>query len=731
MAHRFIWRCWSALVLVLAQTLRVQADYISTNTDLYNAGALGHRPHLEFHSSDEYAPLLHVNTWNPDAISAAGSHIFLKHDGNESSPLAAPLILDARDLSAVYVNRSYTNVFGTRVQEDRGRRYLTFWAGDKGDGIGDGYGLALDDTYRLAYRVSAQNLNGVHADLHEFSLTGNGTALVTGVNRIRVRGDDFREIYGWDYPLPEGLEIEILDGVVQEIDLETNEVLFDWRALEHVNPLDSYEPMGRLWDAYHVNSIQKTQAGNYLISIRHTHSIHLIDGDSGRMIWTLGGAQNDFVEVQPSNAPNSSSAEHQQQPLLTMAWQHHARFVTGTNESQMTFFDNHVKTTTHGECRTNCSRGLHVALDTAAYPPTAQILREFSHPVHLQAQSQGSVQPLASAPAPSPPGGSGSDSGAALTNVFIGWGRCPSFTEHTAWGETVLDVQFSPWHSADIPDALDNYRAYKMDWVATPWWDPAIALAWRQGSESEGEGQSEETNGTNTGTLVVYVSWNGATEVVGWVVRGRRSPAVDMMNSDGDEEDEDVLLAASPRTGFETELTISYAEEYRYLWAEALDSSGNTLRSSEIVDLNTSTSIAMENLVPATVYDELELVSSSTFLVGNISEPTTHARARGLSSTTVVLLGSGLGALALGLIIASAVVVYIRRRRGMDYKSLQASDFDLGPVDDEYDSDEEERVQVDYGVAYRHREADEAQEQPTVLEGEGESKCALLHTPNH
>jgi hypothetical protein len=114
--------------------------------------------------------------------------------------------------------------------------------------------------------VSAQNLNGVHADLHEFALTGNGTALVTGVNRIRMRGNDFQEKYGWDYPLPDGLEIEILDGVVQEIDLDTNEVLFDWRALDHVNPLDSYEPMGRLWDAYHVNSIQKVALTSHAIT---------------------------------------------------------------------------------------------------------------------------------------------------------------------------------------------------------------------------------------------------------------------------------------------------------------------------------------------------------------------------------------------------------------------------------------------------------------------------------
>ncbi|KAL2820430.1 ASST-domain-containing protein [Aspergillus granulosus] len=687
MVGRFFWGCWSGLGLAQA----VRGDYVSTNYQRYNAGELGHRPHLEFQSSSEYAPLLQVNVWNPESISATGSHIFLRHDGNQSSPLSSPLILDAHDLSAVYMNRTFNNVFGTRVQENFGKKYLTFWAGDKGNGIGDGYGLAYDDTYRLAYKVSAQNINNVHADLHEFAFTGNGTALVTGVDRIRVRGNDLSEKYGWDYVLPDGLEIDILDGVFQEVDLQTNEVLFDWRALDHVNPLDSFEQMGSGWDAYHINSIEKTQAGNYLISIRHTHSIHLIDGQTGAIIWTLGGAQNDFIE-QPA-----ASSSPQLQPLLTMAWQHHARFVPGTNESQMTFFDNHGKTTTHGECRSNCSRGLHIALNTTATPPTAQLLQQFLHPTHLQAQSQGSVQPLA----PLQLSANSSD----LGSVFIGWGRCPTFTEHTASGETVLNVQFSPWHSADIPDALDNYRAYKMDWVATPWWDPAIALA-----------RSQEDANSTSSTLVVYVSWNGATEVASWVVRGRRDT----------EEDHDIVLATSPRTGFETKLTISSLGggylHYRYLYAEAMDARGNVLRSSEIVDMDSTTSIPEGVSYSSVAYSELGLESSSSLLNKNKTKPATQARDRGLSSTALALLSAGLGVLALTLMIVSGVVVCIRRRRSIEYNSLEASDFDLGPVGD----DDDDTVQDEDGVANGRDEGYEDLEKLRVGEDQDEDRHPLL-----
>lgn len=234
----------------LSLAVRISADFISTDYTSYNDGDLGHRPHLEFQSSSEFAPVLQANIWNHTAISSTGSHIFLKHDGNDSIPLSSPLILSASDLSAVYLNRTFHNVFGTRVQKNHGKRYLTFWEGEKGNGIGDGYGLAFDESYRLVYKVWAQNLR-VHSDLHEFAFTGNGTALVTGVNQLFIQGKDYDSAWGVPY------QLELLDAVFQELDLETNDVVFEWRALDHINPMESYEPRANGWDAYHLNSIEK------------------------------------------------------------------------------------------------------------------------------------------------------------------------------------------------------------------------------------------------------------------------------------------------------------------------------------------------------------------------------------------------------------------------------------------------------------------------------------------
>ncbi|KAJ5140505.1 arylsulfotransferase [Penicillium atrosanguineum] len=604
---------------IAALAWAVHGDFVSTEYEPYNNGDLGHRPHLEFHSSSEFAPLLQVNIWNRSAISDTGSHVFLRHDGNSTSPLASPLILDANDLSAVFMNRSFENVFGTRIQENFSKKYLTFWEGYKSNGIGDGYGLVYDDTYRLVYKVWAQNMK-VHSDLHEFAFTGNGTALVTGVNDMIARGSDFNETWG----LPN--KFEILDAAFQEIELETNEVLFHWRAIDHLNPMDSHEPSGAGWDAFHLNSIEKTKAGNYLISIRHLHSILLIDGKTGDVIWTLGGNKNDFVELPPPEGVDPV------QPLLTMAWQHHARFVPGTDEMQITFFDNHAKVTSHGECSWDCSRGLHIAIDDTVSPPTVQLLREFRHPADLQAQSQGSIQVLSPAPGD-------------IGNVFIGWGRCPSFTEHTSTGETIMNVQFSPWHSVEIPDALDNYRAYKMDWSATPWWDPVIAP--KLSFEDE---------------MVVYVSWNGATEVAGWVVRGAETEKLD----------ESQVLATSRRTGFETKLTIGWPD-YQYIWADAMDRNGNVIRSTEVVNLGTR---------EISFASDLYGVNNSMFQpTGDVAwEYVNPVESQRLSKTAWALLGTGLGVLFLAGVTVGVIVWH----RGNNYNRLGADDFVLG---DDFDLD--------------------------------------------
>lgn len=340
--------------------------------------------------------------------------------------------------------------------------------------------------------------------------------------------------------------------------------------------------------------------------MRHTHSILLIDGKTGDILWTLGGKQNNFKELDSAvKGPDPVAS------ALSMSWQHHARFVPGTNEKEMTFFDNHGINTSQGKCRSSgtCSRGLRVALDYTSSTPTVQILRQYLHPSDIQSKNQGSLQTLP-----------GSD------NVVIGWGHCPTFTEHSASGETVMDVQFAPWPDNTTP-APDNYRTYKMDWKATPWWDPAIAV--RENVQ---------------GDLNVYASWNGATEVREWIVRG----------------DDGSILARSRRTGFETQLPVGPRVWTRKLWVEALDVNGVVLRASNILDLE-NTAVLKEG--EGREADQTPV----------ISVPTTVG--------TLLFSGAGLVGLVLGVVYT---VVWRRRR---EYRYLD---------DDMMDSDSDTDVEGGY-----------------------------------
>lgn len=344
--------------------------------------------------------------------------------------------------------------------------------------------------------------------------------------------------------------------------------------------------------------------------MRHTHSIYLIDGQTGAIIWTLGGRRNTFIELPPATAGPDPIG-----PVLTMSWQHHARLVPGTHGREITFFDNHGIDTSHGHCRSSgtCSRGLRVALDTSTTWPTVQILHQYLHPSDLRSKNQGSMQLLPDS-----------------ENVFIGWGHSPAFTEHDGLtGAVLMDVQFAPWPDNVVP-APDNYRAYKMDWRAEPWWDPAIAVR-------------EDLHGE----LGVFASWNGATEVREWVVRGGRR---------GDE-----VLARSRRTGFETRLGVGARRWVGRVWVEALDGQGTVLRASEVLDLRGEDVVILKEI------DEVEVLF-----------PTTGEKALASRGPWVVL-----GAAIVGVALGVAYCVH-SKRGGEKYTYLD--DDDMTEVDSQIDS---------------------------------------------
>ena len=87
------------------------------------------------------------------------------------------------------------------------------------------------------------------------------------------------------------------DSAVQEYDLATGKLLYNWDALDHIRLTDSWATLptnGFPWDAYHVNSVQLIGNGTFLVSMRDTWAAYLVDIKTGHIEWTLGGKHSSF-----------------------------------------------------------------------------------------------------------------------------------------------------------------------------------------------------------------------------------------------------------------------------------------------------------------------------------------------------------------------------------------------------------------------------------------------------
>src|SRR5205807_5189499 len=170
-----------------------------------------------------------------------------------------------------------------RVQRYRGKPVLTWWEGYSGAGLGEGEDVIDDGSYRTLAVIHAAN--GLSADLHEFEITPQNTALITAYYPVL-----------WNASSVHGSTRQIvLDSVVQEIDVKTGLLLFQWDSLDHVPLGDSYEPVpssaGAPLDYFHVNSLEPTSSGELIISGRNTWAAYDVDRP-GRAVWTLGGTHS-------------------------------------------------------------------------------------------------------------------------------------------------------------------------------------------------------------------------------------------------------------------------------------------------------------------------------------------------------------------------------------------------------------------------------------------------------
>ena len=313
-----------------------------------------------------------------------------------------------------------------RVQQLNGQPVLTWWQGYTNNGSGRGEGVIYNTHYQQIATVQAANgLQGM--DLHEFLVTPQGDAYIVGVSPIH---------YGT-------MERPLMDSVVQEIDIKTGLVLFEWHALDHIPISESFfknGAPGAVFDPYHLNSVSLDSDGNLIVSLRNTWAVYKIDHQTG--------AVHLDARLQPEQLQDGPG---------------HADRVPARRRAPAERHADDVRRRRRAADGPLQSRALEESVNETN--KTVTLVRQFEHSPGLSANFEGGAQVL--------PGG----------DLFVGWGQQPYFTEFNSAGQEVFDARFT--------SNTSSYRAYKFAWTGQPTTPPAIAAGSQQRRHHPGVGELE------------------------------------------------------------------------------------------------------------------------------------------------------------------------------------------------------------------------------------------------
>lgn len=371
-----------------------------------------------------------------------------------------------------------------------GRQVLAYFDGANAGGHGEGEYTLLNDHYTVIGHVRSV---GYQTDLHELVMSSPTSALVGAYNAVTRGG---KQIY---------------DYVVQEIDIPTGAVLWEWHALDHIATSLSRvpAPTSGIWDYFHGNSIGLTHDGNVLISSRNTWGVYKINRITGAVLWHLGKG-GDFA-LRPAGSS-------------WFCYQHDAREQANGN---IGLFDD-------GGSGPGCrhhARGLSLRLDQNA--KTATIVSNLHHSPELYADFVGSRRTMSNG------------------DQLVSWGNSPYVTEFKA-GTPNFDMRISGM----------SYRVVRARWTGLPDTKPSIAAT------------------RSRGTVTVWASWNGATEVARWrLVAGSSASSLHAVGS------------SVPKVTFDTR--ISASTNLPYVAAQALGASGQVLATSPVKAPTTGTSVGI------------------------------------------------------------------------------------------------------------------------------------------
>ncbi|OCL08991.1 hypothetical protein AOQ84DRAFT_30295 [Glonium stellatum] len=572
--HRFALLIVASVWLVVVAAVDNTTEPISTYVS---------RPDLQ-------APALHVSLQNADPVNgfAPGYMFICPFQATQQGPYIY-------DKLGNLVWSGYNAALGTNNSMDmkpcsyKGSTHLCLWQGITRQGYGLGQGIILNNNYQpVAYLDTANEAPG--ADIHEFNLINDGaSALFTSYESLQYDLSAFSVTANPSW---------IMQGIFQEIDSSTGEVIFDWQSLDHVDPSGSYVMPGTTdvsgngsaaapWDYFHINSVDKSSATkNYLISSRHMSTVYCIDSADGHVIWQLScGGVNASFTVEGFN----------------FTFQHDARYILENDtHTIISIFDN----ASNGFNKTATeSSGMVISIDLNT--KVATLLSQTFAPISggILSDSQGNTQIFSN--------------GA----VFHGWGSVPSISETNTNGEPVLFATYGAY-------PVMNYRAYSFPWNGFPLDKPTLV--------APAQSQNVAT------PVVAYVSWNGATEVETWRFYGSLTNTGPFS-----------VIGKVKKAGFETIFTS--AVYYDFIFVEAVGSNGESWSNSSIIPVDTldangneimpslspvsnntsTTSSTIANVTSVPFANSTSLVASSTTpLTTYLSRSSTAPSTRTAASTT-------------------------------------------------------------------------------------------------
>jgi hypothetical protein len=202
---------------------------------------------------------------------------------------------------------------------------------------------------------------------------------------------------------------------------------FSWDAWDYFTLEDWIEEpaaqrANAVVDFDHPNSLSIDTDGNYIVSWRHLAEVNKIDGETGEVMWRLGGRNNEFTILND--------------PLGGFNGQHSATTLPNGN---LLLFDNGLR---HSPPE---SRAVEYQLDTVAM--TATLVWEYRRTPAIYTPFVGSVQRLKNG------------------NTLIGFGWAGLTVEVTAagdvvWqGELTIDGAITPFYRGRRIGSLYEYRA--------------------------------------------------------------------------------------------------------------------------------------------------------------------------------------------------------------------------------------------------------------------------------